>query len=55
MARIKKQKSEIELARFHPKDAERLLSFNIKKQRIVDLCNQEFDDDPFDQGKNYSS
>lgn len=55
MTRIKKQNSEIELARFHPKDAERLLQFNITKQRIVDLCNQEFEDDPFDQGKNYSS
>lgn len=55
MARIKKQNSEIELARFHPNDAELLLQFNITKQRIVDLCNQEFEDDPFDQGKNYSS
>ena len=35
--------------------AEQLMAFNIKKQRIVDLCNVEFDEDLFDEAKDYSS
>jgi hypothetical protein len=35
--------------------AEQLMAFNIQKQRIVDLCNVDFDDDLFDDAKDYSS
>lgn len=55
MGRIKKINTDVELDRFLVSDAERLLSFNITKQRIVDLCNKEFEDDPFDKAKNYST
>ena len=55
MGRIKKINTDVELDRFHPGDTKRLLQFNITKQRIVDLCNKEFKDDPFDEAKNYST
>ena len=35
--------------------AAQLMAFNIQKQRIVDLCNVEFDEDIFDEAKDYSS
>tara|TARA_R110002110_G_scaffold57317_7_gene163943 strand:- start:630 stop:1853 length:1224 start_codon:yes stop_codon:yes gene_type:complete len=48
-------KGDIELDQMHPKDGERLIKFNGTKQRVVNLCNKEFEDDPFDQAKNYST
>lgn len=53
--RIRKINTDVELDRFSSKDAERLLAFNLTKKRIVDYCNQDFTDDPFDQAKNYST
>ena len=53
MGRIKKIHNDVELDRYHPNDTERLLKFNITKQRVVDLCNQEFEDDPFEKEINY--
>lgn len=53
MTRIRKT-ADIDLARFNPKDAERLLAFNVTKQRIVDLANQYFDL-PWEDEKNYST
>lgn len=35
--------------------ADQLMAFNIQKQRIVDLCNVDFDEDLFDDAKDYSS
>ena len=56
MSRIRKQDTKgVILDKFHPQDAELLFRFNITKQRIVDLCNQTFEDDMFDKAKNYSS
>ncbi|MBB95519.1 MAG: hypothetical protein CML68_13135 [Rhodobacteraceae bacterium] len=42
-------------AKFGKGYAAQLMAFNIKKQRIVDLCNVEFDEDLFDETKDYSS
>jgi len=56
MSRVRKiNTGDVLLARFHPNDVERLLEFNITKQKIVDLCNKDFEDDPFDEAKNYST
>lgn len=56
MSRVRKiNTGDVLLDRYHPNDAERLLRFNITKQRIVDLCNKDFEDDPFDEAKNYST
>ena len=55
IGRINKINTDVELDRYPTGDVERLLSFNITKQRIVDLCNQEFKDDPFEKEVNYSS
>jgi len=52
---IKTQNTDVERAKFHPSHTKRLLSFNITKQRIVDLCNQEWTEDPFEKEVNYSS
>lgn len=49
------QKEDQEEAQFHPDDTAQLLRFNITKQRIVDLCNVPFQEDWFDEAKNYSS
>ncbi|EAP83959.1 hypothetical protein EE36_12873 [Sulfitobacter sp. EE-36] len=43
----------VELERFV--DAKALLGFNSSTKRIVDLCNKDFEDDPFDEAKNYST
>jgi len=53
--RVRKQNTEVELDRYHPKDAQRLLAFNMTKKRVVGFCNQDFEDDPFDKAKNYST
>lgn len=42
-------------AKFGKGYADQLMAFNIQKQRIVDLCNVEFDEDLFDEAKDYSS
>ncbi|SEL30082.1 hypothetical protein [Jannaschia helgolandensis] len=42
-------------AKFGKGYAAQLMAFNIQKQRIVDLCNVEFDEDLFDEAKDYSS
>jgi hypothetical protein len=56
MSRVRKiNTGDVLLARFPVTAAERLLRFNITKQRVVDLCNQDFKDDPFDEAKNYST
>lgn len=56
MSRVRKiNTSDVILDRFHSGYAERLLLFNITKQRIIDLCNKNFEDDPFDEAKNYST
>lgn len=52
MARLIKDR---ETSRFPVTDTERLLAFNVTKQRIVDLCNADYDDDPFEDEKNYST
>lgn len=41
--------------RIHPSYTKALLKFNMTKKRIVDLCNKDFEDDPFDEGKDYST
>lgn len=43
------------LGKLHPNTTEALLKFNITKQRVVDLCNEDRVDDPFDQEISYSS
>ena len=48
-------KEERVTAKFGKGYAAQLMAFNIKKQRIVDLCNVEFDEDLFDEAKDYSS
>lgn len=50
-----KHQEERELSTFDRSDTERLLRFNVYKQRIVDLANQEFEDDWFDEAKSYPS
>ncbi len=56
MSRVRKiNTGDVLLARFPVTDAKRLLRFNITTQRIVDLCNKDFEDDPFDKAKNYST
>ena len=52
---MSKHQEERELSTFDRSDTERLLRFNVTKQRIVDLANQEFEDDWFDEAKDYSS
>ena len=52
MARLIKDR---ETSRFPVTDTERLLAFNVTKQRIADLCNADYDDDPFEDEKNYST
>ncbi|MDU9006834.1 hypothetical protein [Sedimentitalea todarodis] len=42
-------------ARFGKGYAAQLMAFNIRKQRIVDPCNVEFDEDLFDEARDYSS
>lgn len=42
-------------AKMHTNDTAALLRFNISKQKIVDLCNVEFEEDVFDKAKVYSS
>lgn len=42
-------------ARFPKTDAARLLTFNVTKKRIFDLCNRTFEDDFLDESKDYSS
>lgn len=46
---------ERETAKFGKGYAAQLMAFNIQKQRIVDRCNVEFDEDLFDEAKDYSS
>jgi len=53
--RIRRQNTTDEFERLEPGVAQDLLAFNITKQRIVDLCNKEFDEDPLEGAKNYSS
>jgi hypothetical protein len=50
-----KHQEERELSTFDLSDTERLLRFNVTKQRIVDLANEEFEADWFDEAKDYSS
>lgn len=52
MARLNKDR---ETSKFPVGYTKRLLSFNVSKQRIVDLCNADYDDDPFEDEKNYST
>lgn len=53
--RIRRQNTTDEFERLEPGVAQDLLAFNITKQRIVDLCNKELDEDPLEGAKNYSS
>ncbi len=46
---------ERDVSTFDLSDTERLLRFNVTKQRIVDLANQEYEADWFDEAKDYSS
>ncbi|UXX82068.1 hypothetical protein [Roseovarius pelagicus] len=48
-------KEERVTAKFGKGYAAQLMAFNIKKQRIVDLCNVDFEEDLFDEAKDYSS
>jgi len=43
------------LSKMHPSYTAILLAFNVTKKRVVDLCNADFEEDPFDKAKNYSS
>ncbi|MDF1668314.1 MAG: hypothetical protein P1U83_01765 [Roseovarius sp.] len=52
---IRTQNTDVERAKFHPSHTKRLLSFNITKQRVADLCNQEWKENPFEKEVNYSS
>lgn len=52
MARLDKERIT---ARMHTNDTEALLRFNVTKQRIVEICNRDFEDDPFDEAKDYST
>ena len=52
MARLNKDRETSKLPVSYTKA---LLSFNVTKQRIVDLCNADYDDDPFEDEKNYST
>lgn len=54
MTRIKKT-TDIELDRFHPRDAARLLAFNITKQRIADRANALQFSLPWEDDKAYST
>lgn len=54
MSRINKQ-TDIELDTFHPKDAARLLAFNITKQRIADRANALQFSLPWEDDKAYST
>lgn len=51
----REQKEDREVDTFANDDTDRLLRFNIPKQRIVDLCNVPFEEDWFDEAKDYSS
>jgi len=54
--RIRKQNTgDAELDTLHPDVARDLLAFNLRKQRIVDLCNEELELDPLEGEKAYSS
>jgi len=50
-----KHSEERELSNFDTSDSDRLVRFNIYKQRIVDLANQDFADDWFNDAKSYPS
>lgn len=53
--RIRKVKSDAELDRLDPAVTRDLLAFNLTKQRIVDLCNEELALDPLEGEISYSS
>ncbi|MEP4194610.1 MAG: hypothetical protein ABJL99_03145 [Aliishimia sp.] len=52
---IRTQNTDVERGKFHKSYTKLLLSFNITKQRVAGLCNQEWKEDPFEQEVNYSS
>ena len=52
---VRDDSKERELDTFAVTDADKLLKFNIRQQRIVDLCNTVFDDDWFEETKHYST
>lgn len=53
--RIRKKNADVELDTLENGIANDLLKFNLTRQRIVDLCNAEFEDDPLEETKAYSS
>ncbi len=53
--RVRRVQSEVELATFPEHDAALLMQFNLSKQRIVDLCNAELEDDVLLDERDYST
>ncbi|WP_170326788.1 hypothetical protein [Ruegeria arenilitoris] len=53
--RVRHVLSDAELATFPERDAAQLMQFNLSKQRIVDLCNAELEDDVLLDERDYST
>lgn len=53
MARVRKKEADMD--RLQRTDFEDLMAFNVTKQRIVDLCNEEVADFPWEKEIDYSS
>lgn len=53
--RARKQHTEVELDKFHPDDADRLLRFHVTKQNVADRANEQLVDFPWEAEVAYST